>query len=147
MYGVILNKEVIQNSVHSIEKKPNNRCHARQCALAASSSPSLLPSRSTGFMAPKAFETGIYALETAFGISQPHPTGTVDHLQNTFTLPDSPASQRNLAQRIRKKALPWNQGCINPRKRKSGNHLELHVNTDFGLLKQDTGDRSEHGSC
>jgi len=93
-------------------------------------------------MAPKAFETGIYTLGTAFGVSQPHATGTVDHLHGTFTLPDSTASQRNLAQQIRRKALPWNQGCINPRKRKSGYHPQLHVDTDFGLLKQDTGHSS-----
>ena len=94
-------------------------------------------------MAPKAFKTGIYTLGTAYGISQPH-TGTVDHLHGTFTLPDSTASQRNLAQQIRRKALPWNQGCVNPRKRKSGNHPgpQLHVDTNFGLLKQDTGHSS-----
>jgi hypothetical protein len=90
-------------------------------------------------MAPKAFETSIYALGTAFGVSQPHATGTVDHLHGTFTLPDSTASQRNLAQQIRRKTLPWNQGCINPRKRKSGNHPQLHVDINFGFLKQDTG--------
>ena len=38
------------------------------------------------FMTPKAFETGVYALETAFRISQPQGLHTIDHLTTTFTL-------------------------------------------------------------
>jgi hypothetical protein len=37
-------------------------------------------------MAPKAFETNVYALGTAFGVSQPHASTNVDHLYGTFTL-------------------------------------------------------------
>jgi len=86
-------------------------------------------------MAPKAFEAGIYALENAFGVLQPD-AGIVNpgHLQATFTLPGSTASRRNLAQRMRRKDLPWNQGYINSRRGVSDNH-QTHY--DAGLLEQD----------